>query len=55
MYPDLGDKKQHDKIFKQMYQSSLKASYFNHMAENKYTNQSKLQIQQINEEEEEVD
>jgi len=38
-----------------MYKSSIKASYFNHMAENKYTHKSKLQIEQINEEDEEVD
>lgn len=31
-------------MFKKMYVSSVKASYFNHMAENKFTNKSKLQI-----------
>jgi hypothetical protein len=49
MYPDFGDKKENDKIFKQMFKSSVKASYFNHMAENKFTNKSKFQIDQINE------
>ena len=30
-----------------MFKSSLKASYFNHMADNKFTNKSKLQINEI--------
>ena len=55
MYPDFGDKKENDKIFKQMFKSSVKASYFNHMAENKFTNKSKFQIDQINEQEEQID
>ncbi len=42
-------------MFKKMYVSSVKASYFNHMSENKFTNKSKLQIQETIKEEEEID
>ena len=42
-------------MFKSMLHSSIKASYFNHMRENKGTEKSKLQIEEEIKEEEEVD
>ncbi len=38
------DKQEREQAFKQMFKSSIKASYFNHMAENKFTNKSKIQV-----------
>ena len=52
MEPDKKD--DNKKMFKSIFQSSIRASYFNHLQENKATSQSKIQIEKI-EEEEEVD
>jgi hypothetical protein len=33
-----------------MFTSSIQASYFNHMNDNKFTNKSKIQVEEIQEE-----
>jgi hypothetical protein len=48
------DKKGKNEMFRSMYKSSIKASYFNHMAENKFTGKSRIQMEE-EEMKEEVD
>lgn len=43
MEPEKAQKKD---MFRSIYKSSIKASYFNHMTENKYTGKSKLQMEE---------
>lgn len=38
-------------MFRDIYKSSVKASYFNHMAQNKFTAKSKIQIEEEEKEE----
>jgi hypothetical protein len=39
-------------MFKSIFQTSIRASYFNHLHENQATSKSKIQIEEIQEEEE---
>ena len=53
MEPD--KKSEQKKMFKSIFQTSVQASYFNHLQDNKATNKSKFQIEEVKEEDEEID
>lgn len=38
-------------MFKSIFQTSIRASYFNNLQENKHTQKSKMQIEEVGEEE----